>query len=222
MAAAKIEGCDNLQVAEFDIIPDGDTARVVVTGAGHQPVVMDFSKEKIFQLAGKALGICDRIDHGQLIGIMRVLADRMGILPGSSSVAAPAPSAGDGLLAQSAMDLQDRAAAAVSGMINLGNVLLAIAAHASPAMQSAPALPGPPWRVDAAVGPIDVDADAEKGIVFLIVDESKVQDPGLIAMTAAEAALLGSVLQSAGAHARRLASPSPSSPDSADKAEASP
>jgi hypothetical protein len=217
MAAAKIDGCDNLQVSEFDIIPDGDTARVVIAGVDHQPVVMDFSKEKIFQFAGKALGICDRIDHGQLLGIMRVLAERMGILPSSP---VPGVAVDDGLLARSALDLQERAATAISSMIVLGNSLLAIAAHASPALNSASSIPGPPWHVEASVGSLDVDVDVEKGVVFLIVDEAKVQDPGLIALSSAEAALLGSVLQSAGIHVRRLSSTAP--PVADQKAEASP
>lgn len=219
--ADKIEGCDNLTVTEFDLALDGTTTRLVASGTGHpRAILLDFSQELIFKVTGKMFGICDRLDHGQFLANMRIIAQHMGLDP---SPAAPTPAPGStaapgvldpeaASLVQHAAAFRDRAANMIGEMISLGDTLLAIAAHrgsASSADATVTLAPDPPWRVEFSGGAFDVDVDVEKGLIFMLTDESKaaLPDPTSAAFTLGESAMMAAVLRAASDHlARALAS----------------
>lgn len=225
--ATKIDGCDNLVVKDFHVVPDGTTARMIVSGTGApRPILLDFSRDLVFRVAGSMLAICDRIDHGQMVAVLRAVASSMGMtlsdasasaVPvvvsevsplGVGTVAVPgAPRVDDGM-ARLAESFVERAARATESLVDLGQVLLAISDRTMSKEESAMIgvdAPSPPWRVSvssAGSEEVEVDVDLVKGVVVMLQPDS------LVPMTPAESALLGSVLRAASAFVQRaLSSP---------------
>lgn len=77
MAGSAIQ-TEDLQVSGFDVVLDGSTAKLVVSGFGSpRVVVLTFDAQRVFELAGKMLQVCDKIDHAQLVASLRQVASQV-------------------------------------------------------------------------------------------------------------------------------------------------
>lgn len=98
-----IPGADVVKVSEFEVVPDPSGASVVILGGG-RPIVLSFSKERTFAIAGKMLAACANLDRGQVVAMLQEVSARGGLPPAPSTQAPQATQAATPAASQDRLD----------------------------------------------------------------------------------------------------------------------
>lgn len=87
----EIPGAESVAVQSFEVVPGADSVQIIVQAHGRpQVLVCSFSKQQSFELTGKMFGASDKMDHGQVVAVLRQLAKR---IPDFDPAPAPATAA---------------------------------------------------------------------------------------------------------------------------------
>jgi len=99
-----IPGTETIEIQSFEIVPGPASMQMVVQGVGRtQALILRFAPPQVFDAAAKTLAAADRIDHGQVVAVIREIYRRMfgdaavaGSAPSTDSTPAPAPASASG------------------------------------------------------------------------------------------------------------------------------